>query len=62
MKTNLATHELPVASTGWIGLRDRKKDQSLYSAKQLVKDLKFKLVDWDGRWVLAFFLHLFPRA
>lgn len=49
MKTDLATHELPVASTGWIGLRDRKKDQSLYSAKQLVEDLKFKLVNWDGR-------------
>ncbi|KAF4565549.1 hypothetical protein EYR36_002121 [Pleurotus pulmonarius] len=48
METNLATHELPVALTGWIGLRDRKKDQSLYSTKQLVEDLKFHLVNWDN--------------
>ncbi|KAL0957184.1 hypothetical protein HGRIS_003276 [Hohenbuehelia grisea] len=49
METGLASPSLPVASTGWVGLRDKKPDRSLYSAQELVEKLGFELIGWDGQ-------------
>ncbi|KAJ8694566.1 hypothetical protein PTI98_007230 [Pleurotus ostreatus] len=49
MKTELRAPDLPVASTGWVGLRDRDPQETLYTVKQLIEGKGFKLVDWDGR-------------
>ncbi|KAG5222768.1 hypothetical protein IMY05_C2141000500 [Salix suchowensis] len=49
MKTELDAHDLPVASTGWVGVRDRKTNKSRHSAQELVDAEDFKLVEWDGR-------------
>ena len=46
---------LPVAKTGWQGIR-LDPDPRLYSKDELVEKLGFKYVEWDGVYVLIFWV------
>lgn len=46
---------LPVAKTGWQGIQ-LDPDPRLYSKDELVEKLGLKYVEWDGVYVLIFWV------
>jgi hypothetical protein len=46
---------LPVTSTGWQG-RNAAADPQLYSKDHLVDEQQFEYINWDGMWVVVFWL------